>query len=299
MHASGAPTSRHSGPSRQRRIGGRGCESRCAGQRRFATRRHQDRAGRWPDPTQYRRDARRTRRIDGLAAAHDLRGAHGLRRRGYAVSIDRSDKTRGSTYRIAADAGFDDAAAAAVEPATWQSASSIAGDQTRCRPASAQGGLMPAQRRARDGGRHRLNRPLLANVDVPAAIIAGPAIATPSSFAFNGGTVWAGRRPPICRAGCCCACSLTGCRPRRSATSTRRPCVFFASRPGRAAATPDGLPVRDARAGKTRRRGRTRRPGALLVREWSGRPERVMVLEKGFVVEWRDLPQPFVRAPRR
>ena len=54
---------------------------------------------------------------------HTTRAAlTGLRRRGYAVSIDRSDKTRGSTYRIAADGWFDDAAAAAVEPATGKSA---------------------------------------------------------------------------------------------------------------------------------------------------------------------------------
>jgi hypothetical protein len=66
--------------------------------------------------------------LDELVAStgwlpHTTRAAlTGLRRRGYAVSIDRSDKTRGSTYRIAADAGFDAAAAAAVEPATGKSA---------------------------------------------------------------------------------------------------------------------------------------------------------------------------------
>jgi hypothetical protein len=66
--------------------------------------------------------------LDELVAStgwlpHATRAAlTGLRRRGYAVSIDRSDKTRGSTYRIAADGGFDDAAAAAVQPVTGKSA---------------------------------------------------------------------------------------------------------------------------------------------------------------------------------
>ena len=38
--------------------------------------------------------------------------------------------------------------------------------------------------------------------------------------------------------------------------------------------------------------------GALLVREWSGKLERVMVLEEGFAWNWQDLAA-YRRSPRR
>ena len=62
----------------------------------------------------------------------------------------------------------------------------------------------------------------------------------------------------------------------------------------------DALESGDARPfaprGPTTREGVGLKSGALLVREWSGRLERVMVLDDGYA--WNGLPQPFAGRPR-
>jgi hypothetical protein len=77
------------------------------------------------------------------------------------------------------------------------------------------------------------------------------------------GRLWAGVLPPVFRDGSSCACSPIGYRPRRSGISIGRSCVVRA----RGATTREGVGLKS---------------GSLLVREWKGRIERVMVLDDGF-----------------
>ncbi len=124
---------------------------------------------------------------------------------------------------------------------------------------------------ARRRRRARLTRSTLLSPASP--------ISTPISFACNGATIWAGFLPPICRAGCWQKFSPSGFRSPRSAISIGRRCGLSGNRraAGRIRIASPSRP-----ATRQRKTGVGLKAGALLVREWNGVLQRVMVLEKGF-----------------
>jgi hypothetical protein len=139
---------------------------------------------------------------------------------------------------------------------------------------------MPAQRRARDGERDRPNRPLSASVDAPAAIIAGLGECDAEQLRLQwrnhlGGAVpaqlprWLLLRLLAYRLQATAFGDLDGAALRHLRQSK-----------GEGVATSGGRPFEIR--GPTTRDGIGLKIGALLVREWSGRLERVMILEKGF-----------------
>ena len=89
-----------------------------------------------------------------------------------------------------------------------------------------------------------------------------------------------GVAPPIFRDGCLCACSLTGSRPWHSGISIGRSCGVCASPGRKPSSSRNARPFASRRP--TTREGVGLKPGALLVREWNGRLERVMILDDGY-----------------
>ena len=77
------------------------------------------------------------------------------------------------------------------------------------------------------------------------------------------------------RSTCCCGCSRTGCRPTRSAISTRPAFATSRSSPAQRGSQPDAASPCPCPA-------QALRPGTLLMREWEGVQHRVMALDEGF-----------------
>ena len=119
--------------------------------------------------------------------------------------------------------------------------------------------------------RQRAKPSTLRSRDFPAS--------TRISFASSGETTWAGLLPPIFRDGCSCACSPIGSKPRHSGISTGRFCDVCTSTGTKPSSSRDARPF--ATRGPTTREGVGLKSGALLVREWNGRLERVMILDDG------------------
>ena len=119
-----------------------------------APRRHEAGAGPRIASARLWRNAKRTDCGDGLASAYHARCAYGLRKRGYAVTIDRHDKERGSTYRArlgetietGGATGQSDAPPAISLPCKSKKA------RTRGEAASATGSVMSQGRRSGDVG---------------------------------------------------------------------------------------------------------------------------------------------------
>ena len=97
---------------------------------------------------------------------------------------------------------------------------------------------------------------------------------------FSGETTSVAPLPPIFQDGCSCACSPIGSRLRRLEISIGRSCVACVSRGTKPTSSGRARPF--ATRGPTTREGVGLKSGALLVREWKGRLERVMVLDDGF-----------------
>ena len=95
---------------------------------------------------------------------------------------------------------------------------------------------------------------------------------------------WAGSLPPIFRDGCSCVCSPIGSRPRQSGISIGRYCGVCGEPRDEAFESVDARPF--ATCGPTTREGVGLKSGALLVREWNSRLERVMVLDDRKVAAW-------------
>ena len=110
-----------------------------------------------------------------------------------------------------------------------------------------------------------------------AAVASFPA-SMPTSSASSGETIWAGRSRPS-----------SGMAPRARARLSDPGRGIRGSRPGDLAPSArdeGGSPIGQARPfanrGPTTREGVGLSSGALLVREWNGRIERVMVLDEGY-----------------
>ena len=90
---------------------------------------------------------------------------------------------------------------------------------------------------------------------------------------------WAGLLPPIFRDGCSCACSPIGSKPRHSGILDRAILRRLHEHRDEAFELRDARPF--ATRGPTTREGVGLKSGALLVRAWNGRLERVMILDDG------------------
>ncbi len=99
------------------------------------------------------------------------------------------------------------------------------------------------------------------------------------SFASSGETTWAGLLPPIFRDGCSCA--WLAYRIQAAAFGDLDRAILRRLHEHRE----EAFESRDARPfatrGPTTREGVGLKSGALLVREWNGRLERVMILDDG------------------
>ena len=137
---------------------------------------------------------------------HTTRAAlTGLRKRRYAVTIDRSDKERGSTYRIRSRRTHRRRTNRVFERRTTKNFScpNIKESSALGEAASASGGVMAPGRCSDDVGRITLfRRRHGARPRRSMRLSRALPISTPISFVFSGAIIWAGRLPPICRAGC-------------------------------------------------------------------------------------------------
>ena len=110
--------------------------------------------------------------------------------------------------------------------------------------------------------------------------------------AVNGAPIWAARRLPISRAGC--LMRVLAYRLQSDAFGDLDKSI---RRNLRSEKDDDAAAPFDRRAPQTRE-GVGLKAGALLVREWKGRLERVMILDEGFA--WNGRPSAACpRSPRR
>ncbi len=226
---------------------------------------------------------------------HTTRAAlTGLRKRGCAVTLDRSDKERGSTYRARSDETSD------VEQPAFQIDESngnldyprIEELSARSEAASATERVMLRGRGYSDvGERSSLSRAssqseaetLDATITGLAALDAEPASSSMAqSFGRDGSRPFAAMAAPE-GSGLSASGGRSGDLDKatvRSIRASQGDAIDFAGGPfkKRKPSTRDGIGLNS---------------GALLVREWKGKLERVMVLDNGLRLERSDLWQPF------
>src|SRR5271165_2623278 len=99
-------------------------------------------------------------------------------------------------------------------------------------------------------------------------------------FACNGATTWAGPLPPICRVGCCSGSWRIRSRAAALGGLDKTTLRVIRQPKGQTPGSPESG-LFEARI-PTTREGADLRAGAMFVREWKGKLERVTVLEKGF-----------------
>ena len=139
---------------------------------------------------------------------------------------------------------------------------------------------MPGQRRARDGGRHRLNRPHSASVDAPAAIIAGLGDCAAGQLRLQWRNHLGGAAPAHLPRWLLLRLLAYRLQAAAFGDLDKATLRLLRQSAGEGAATSDARPFETR--GPATRDGVGLKIGALLVREWNGRLERVMILEKGF-----------------
>ena len=219
---------------------------------------------------------------------HTTRAAlTGLRKRGYAVTIDRSDKERGSTYRARSDETIDveQAGSQSDDPPTISATPKIEESSALGEAASATGRVMSPGRHSGDvGENHSLPASSQSKAETLDVTVAGLADLDADQLRLQwrnhlGGTApahlprWLLLRVLAYRLQAAALGDLDKATVR-SIRASQGDAIDFAGSPfkKRKPRTRDGIGLN---------------PGALLVREWKGKLERVMVLDNGFAWKGR------------
>ena len=163
---------------------------------------------------------------------HTTRAAlTGLRKRGFALAIDRSDKERGSIYRIEKDPSAEKSAPAHSDVAQADCETSLEEGPSPRKIQSASSGVMPMRRHS--GGAGGVSPPPAQRSDEATSLsdlIAGLADLDANGLRLQWRNHLGGTLPPICRVGCCSGSWRIRSRPPHSAVSTKRRCASFVNR---------------------------------------------------------------------